>query len=47
MEYNIRIKSFPNVLLAGMFGFKPEEFFEAEESERKTPKVEFSGAVGQ
>ncbi len=47
MEYNIKIKSFPNVLLVGMFGFKPEEFFEAEETERESPKVEFSGTVGQ
>ena len=42
MEYNIKIKSFPNVLLVGMFGFKPEEFFETEEAERKTPEVDFS-----
>ena len=41
MEYNIKVRSFPNVLLAGMFGFGPEEFFEAEEAEREAPKVEF------
>lgn len=41
MEYNIRIKSFPNVLLAGMFGFAPEDFFEAEEAEREKPEVKF------
>lgn len=42
MEYNIRIKSFPNLLLAGMFGFGPEDFFEAEEAEREKPEVRFS-----
>ena len=41
MEYNIRIKSFPNVLLAGMFGFGPEDFFEADEAERAKPEVDF------
>jgi len=41
MEYNIKIKRFPNMLLAGAFGFRPEEFFEAEETEREKPEVNF------
>src|SRR4030065_2734441 len=41
LDYNNKIQVFPNVLIANTFGFKPEEFFEAEE-ETKTPvKVEF------
>lgn len=40
-DFNILIKSFPNVLLASMLGFKPAEFFEAESGERKKPEVKF------
>lgn len=40
LAYNTAIKRFPNVLLAGMFGFKDEEFFEASEEERKDIKVD-------
>lgn len=31
-DYNTRIEVFPSSLIAGMFGFKPEEFFEVEDS---------------
>ena len=41
MDYNTQIKVFPNMLLAGSFGFKEEEFFEAEEGEREAVKVKF------
>ena len=41
MEFNVKIKVFPNVLIAGTFGFKAEEFFEAEEGEREEVKVDF------
>ena len=40
-DYNTKIATFPNILLAGMFGFKEEEFFEAGEAERKAVKVDF------
>jgi len=40
--YNTACQTFPNNLLAGMFGFKLEDFFELEEPEmREAPKVEF------
>ena len=40
--YNNKIQMFPSNILAGMFGFKQEEFFEIEEStERQVPKVSF------
>lgn len=42
MEYNLKVKVFPNNMLVGMFGFKEKEFFKTEESERKNVKVDFS-----
>lgn len=41
MEYNLKVKVFPNNLLAGMFGFAAKEFFKVEESERVATKVKF------
>lgn len=41
MDFNTKIAVFPNVILAGSLGFKPAEFFEAEEGEKKAPKVDF------
>lgn len=41
MEFNTKIKVFPNVLVANMLGFKPEVFFEAEEAAREEVKVKF------
>ena len=41
--YNNKIQMFPSNIVAGMFSFKESEFFELEDdSERKTPKVDFS-----
>ena len=42
LSYNTKIQVFPAVILAGMFGFVAEEFFEAEEKEREAAKVSFS-----
>lgn len=40
--YNNKIEMFPSNILAGMFNFIKEEFFEIEvEGEREVPKVEF------
>lgn len=41
MDYNTKIRVFPNVLLATNFGFKDAEFFEAEEEERGDVTVSF------
>lgn len=41
MEYNLKVKVFPNNMLAGMFGFTAKEFFKVEESERAATKVKF------
>jgi LemA protein len=40
-DYNIRRESFPTNLLAGMFGFGPEQLLTIPEAERATPKVTF------
>jgi LemA protein len=40
-NYNVRVESFPGNIIAGIFDFKPEDFFEITlATERKTPKVE-------
>jgi len=41
-DYNTRIQTFPNAMIAGMFGFQPFEFFEAEEEAREVPQVSFA-----
>ncbi len=39
-EFNIGTQSFPTVLIAGPFGFKPAEFFQIEDdTDRQAPKV--------
>ncbi|TCD04662.1 LemA family protein [Pedobacter frigidisoli] len=40
-EYNAKIRSFPTNLTAGMFGFKPKGYFEADATAKNAPKVEF------
>lgn len=39
--YNIKIHVFPDMIFAGMLGYKDEEMFKASEAERKNVKVEF------
>ena len=40
-KLNTSIQTFPNVLLAGPFGFHPAEFFKAGEAARTVPTVDF------
>lgn len=42
MSYNTTLANFPSGTFGRMFGFKEEEFFEADEEERKPVKVSFS-----
>ncbi len=43
MTYNTSRETFPNVALAGMFGFLPAELFKVEDpTERNAPKVQFT-----
>ena len=41
LDYNTKLKIFPNVLIANLFKFKDAEFFAANEEERKHVKVNF------
>jgi len=41
--FNNKIEMFPSNVIAGMFNFRPQEFFEvAEPTEREAPKVSFT-----
>ena len=40
-SYNTYIRQFPKNLLAGMFGFTPKPYFEAQAGAENAPKVEF------
>lgn len=40
-NYNVKVSSFPSVILAGMFHFKEMEMFKAEENAQKAPEVKF------
>jgi len=45
-DFNTKIAQFPSNILAGIFNFKPREFFEiSAPAEREVPKVSFGGAV--
>jgi LemA protein len=40
-DFNTKIESFPANIIAGMFGFKTREFFEAEAAEKEPVSVKF------
>ena len=40
-KLNTRVQTFPTVVIAGMFGFKEEPFFEAPAESKEAPKVQF------
>ena len=39
--YNTAVQRFPNVIIAEMIGYYPMEYFEADESAKEVPKVNF------
>jgi LemA protein len=41
-KFNTDVKSFPNVLIAGMFGFQTKPYFAAKEGSDVPPKVDFN-----
>ena len=41
MAYKNKIEMFPSNIIAGMFGFKPELFFEVNEKEKENVEVKF------
>lgn len=40
-EYNSTIRTFPNNIMSGMFGFSKKGYFEAEKGAEKVPEVKF------
>ena len=41
-EYNLRVRRFPSNIAAGLFGFEKKDiYFEAEESKKAVPTVQF------
>lgn len=41
LEYKNKLEMFPSNIIASMFGFKPETFFEANETERENVQFKF------
>lgn len=41
LKYKDKLEMFPSNIIASIFRFKPEPFFEASESDREVPKVQF------
>lgn len=40
-DYNVRVRTFPSSIMAGMFGFGQKAYFQAEPGAEKVPKVKF------
>ena len=47
-DFNRRVKQFPSMIVASLFGFKEEEFFEVEDAIREggAPQVDFGAPAG-
>jgi len=41
-DYNVAVSEFPKRIIAGMFNYNHEEYFENEETSNKAPKIELS-----
>ena len=41
-EYNVKIKTIPTSIVAGIYGYDDKPFFEAEKGAEKAPKVNFT-----
>lgn len=41
LNYKNKVEMFPSSIVAGIFGFKPEPFFNVSEAEKEVPKVQF------
>lgn len=41
LNYKNKLEMFPSNIVASMFSFKPEQFFEANETDKEAPKVQF------
>jgi len=40
-EYNVKVRTFPTSIIAGMFGFSQKQYFQPEPGVEKAPKVKF------
>lgn len=40
-DFNVKVRVFPNTILAGMLGFKEKPFFKTESAEQEAVKVQF------
>lgn len=40
-QYSNKTESFPSIIIANMFGFKPFKLFEVEQQDKEVPKVSF------
>ena len=40
-NYNVKVKTFPTNMFAGLFGFGPKAYFQSEPGAEKAPKVQF------
>jgi LemA protein len=45
-DYNIKLQTLPTSLIAGMLGFKPFAFFQADDADRAVPTVGFTQGAG-
>lgn len=41
-DYNLRVKRFPNVILARLFGYAEKSYYKADEGTEKAPNIEFN-----
>ena len=41
-SYNLQVKTFPNNIFAGMFGFKEKSYFQADAGSEKAPDIQFN-----
>ena len=39
--YNAKVRTFPTSIYAGMLGFQPKAYFQADQAAQSAPKVEF------
>jgi LemA protein len=42
-EYNRRVRAFPSILIASLFGFHPEEFYQVNAAVHQMPAIRFGG----
>jgi LemA protein len=40
--YNLKVRTFPNNIFAGLFGFKAKQFYKADAGSEKAPDIQFN-----